>query len=186
MIKENIITRKMSERLQGQIGIAALAVGMVPMILMMLLAGYWLQDSQLDAGLNAELNKNQKGFQAQIMLNQILESNLTRSEIRELPYADSRSDKEDEIRTVVRRYMPIGGDNFEYDFHINYPDHDDYNVSSSQVWMGSDHARANIASPEGDTVYVTLNIDGSVAQAYEPSGSTTPSTNRHPGYGDYH
>ncbi len=178
------ISDKIKNRFQGQIGIVTLAIGMVPMVLMMILAGYWLQDSQLDAGLNAKLNSNQKGFQAQIMLNQILDTNGTRSDIRQLPYADSRSDKLDEIEGVVESYLEGNYPNQaveEYDFHINYPESDDVEIKTEEVWLGSDHARADVASPEGQAVYVTLNIDGEVAQAYSPGGNSyNPSYGRVP------
>lgn len=171
---------ELTDKLKGQIGIVTLAIGMVPMVLMMILAGYQLSDSELDASLTASLNSNQKGFQAQIMLNQILSTEDTRETIRELPYASSRSDKEDEIESVVNTYMEGNVD--EWDFHIYYPETDDFWVRTSQQAMGTDtRGKATLASPEGDVIFITLNIDGSVAQAY--TGTTTARNNHYNTYG---
>lgn len=165
---------------KGQIGIVALAIGMVPMVLMMLLAGYQLSDSELDASLTASLNSNQKGFQAQIMLNQILASDNTRDKIRTLPYTSSRSSQEDEIESVVNEYLE--GNMDEYDFHVYYPESDDFYVRTSQEAMGrSTRGKATIASPEGDMIFVTLNIDGTIAQPF--NSGTYATNNYHRTYG---
>lgn len=173
---------ELTEKLKGQIGIVTLAIGMVPMVLMMILAGYQLSDTELDASLTASLNSNQKGFQAQIMLNQILSTEETRENIRELPYASSRSDKEDEIESVVNTYMEGNVD--EWDFHVYYPEADDFYVRTSQQAMGTDtRGKATLASPEGDVIFITLNIDGSVAQAYDPTSSYRSGNNHYYTYG---
>lgn len=152
----------------GQIGIVALALGMVPMILLMLLAGQQLSGSELQASLTAKLDSDQKGFQAQVMLYQILESNSTRSHITEYPYADdgdfdlTQSEKRQKIEDAVKNVLD--GKVEEYDFKIRYPDDENINVSNAQVIMGvEDRADFTLPSPDG-TIFVDLNIDGEVSR----------------------
>lgn len=160
--------RDYRRKYSGQIGIAALAIGMVPMVLIMLLAGQQLNGAELEASLTAKLDSDQKGFQAQVILYQILESNSTRRHIIEYPYADNddfdlnQSEKRDKIEETVNEVLE--GKVEEYDFKIRYPNHENLNISNSQVIMGvQDRGSFTLPSPEG-TIFVDLNIEGTVSR----------------------
>lgn len=177
--------KKYRENYSGQIGIVALAIGMVPMILIMLLAGYQLNGADLEASLNAKLDSDQKGFQAQVILYQIIESNSTREHIIEYPYAHNggfdlnQSEKREKIEETVNELLE--GKVEEYDFKIRYPNHENLNMSNSQVIMGAqDRGTFTLPSPDG-TIFVDLNIDGTVSRPLTQSERRQQSNNRRGG-----
>ena len=179
-MKDNSITGRLAENFgvnTGQIGIVTLALGMVPMVLMMILAGYHLSDAELDASLTANLNSNVKGFQSQIMLNHLMDTyndgKYIRGYIRELPYSDSRESDIDHINQTLRDQLE--GKVEKYELRIHYPDHSNV-VLENGYTSTNDKAWTSVASPSsGGDATVILEIDGWVAQTYidEPSDDSS-------------
>lgn len=177
MDEDNSITSNIG-RFKGQIGIVALAIGMVPMVLMMLLAGYQLSDAGLDSSLTAKLDSDQSAFQAEVILYQIMEANSTRYNIRTAPYQDEDTEEErkDEVRATAEEVLK---EVEEYDFEVHYPNGDTIEVDEGSAKLyDNKRAYTYVASPEGDPITVQLEIEGTVAQVYHDY-QTTRSTNNH-------
>lgn len=183
----------------GQIGIVTLAIGMVPMILMMLLAGWQLSDNELDATLQGTINKNQKGLQSVVGLYHIARFSDVRESLREMSFTDKPSwnnfddASEDDYEEFFNEYetlnqsvetvVNLDASQYDdtpsvekYDLHVYYPDSENFYSRNEEVWLGK-AGRWYIASPKSDHIALRFNIGGNVAQTYsggQASGSTPP------------
>jgi len=194
----NSINFFLSKEQVGQIGIVTLALGIVPMVLMMILAGWQLSDAELDSSLRGTINSNQKGLQSTVALYHVVRSATVRESLREITHEEKPSgglgdftssdpgdyedffdnwgDFEDRVESVVNlddsEYDTTASVD-KYDVHVYYPDGPNFAERNEDTWQNT-AGRWSVASPKSDHILLRFNLGGSVAQSY--SGSTGAGT----------